>query len=39
LNDPHRFAEIQAPLPSLGLLQNYEPAHWSPALRGWVATR
>lgn len=39
LYDPRRDTEIQNPLPSFRLLQDLEPAHWSPALRGWVITR
>lgn len=39
LYDPRDADEIQNPLPSLRLLQDRDPVHWSPELRGWVITR
>ena len=39
LYDPRDSDEIQNPLPSLRLLQDRDPVHWSLELRGWVITR
>ena len=35
-NDP---AVVADPFPIYGRLRDEEPAHWSPALKGWVLTR
>lgn len=37
--DPRDPATIQDPLPALLWLQEHDPVHWSPALKGWVFTR
>jgi cytochrome P450 len=37
--DPRDPATTQDPLPILRRLQDEEPVHWSPVLRGWVITR
>jgi cytochrome P450 len=37
--DPRDPAAMDDPLPILLRLQDADPVHWSPALRGWVITR
>jgi cytochrome P450 len=37
--DPRDRAIIDDPLPVLRRLQDEDPVHWSPVLRGWVITR
>jgi len=37
--DPRDPATIQDPFPSLLWLQEHEPVHWSPILKGWILTR
>lgn len=37
--DPRDPAVQRDPLPTLKRLQDEDPAHWSPAMRGWVLTR
>jgi cytochrome P450 len=37
--DPRDPAVIDDPLPALRRLQDEDPVHWSPVLRGWVVTR
>jgi cytochrome P450 len=37
--DPRDPATIDDPLPVLTRLQDEDPVHWSPILRGWVITR
>lgn len=39
LYDPRDQATIQDPLPPLLWLQEHDPIHWSPILKGWVFTR
>jgi cytochrome P450 len=37
--DPRDPAVIDDPLPALRRLQDEDPVHWSPVLRGWIVTR
>ncbi len=37
--DPRDPAFINNPLPLLQQLQDEDPVHWSPAMRGWIITR